>query len=139
MNISPRFIVEDDDPGLLGRFTVWTEKVVDNAKKEYFRTQKYRNHESPIEQNREAELSYEDPMPSGKDEFDIEEEKLSAAFSKLNMLRQKMLTLIFVEGLTAQETADRLGCSIEYVYLQKHRTLKALRDQLMEEGGRYGK
>jgi RNA polymerase sigma factor (sigma-70 family) len=88
-----------------------------------------------VEEPLDEALRYEDPLPISKSEFEFEEDKLSKAFSDLNILRRELLTLIFVEGLTAQETADRLGLTVEYVYLQKHRALKALRDQLMDEGG----
>jgi DNA-directed RNA polymerase specialized sigma24 family protein len=35
--------------------------------------------------------------------------------------------------------AERLNCSVDYVYLQKHRALKKLRDLLMDGGGHDGK
>jgi len=138
MNIPPRFTIEDDDPALLGRFTVWMEWVVSHAAVDYIRRQGHRNREEPYEQARPDDLSYEDPLPAGKDEFDFAEDKLSDAFSRLTLLRRRILTLIFVEELPAREVADRLGCSVDYVYKQKHRALKALRDQLIEGGDNFG-
>ena len=139
MNITPRFTIEDDDLDLLRQFTAYIREVVKYAKLEYSRNMKYRQYESPLEQAPEGALIYDDPLPAGKDEFGFTEEKLSQAFSGLKSLRRQILILTFVEGLSAQETADELGCSVDYVYLQKHRTLKELRDQLMEEGDRRGK
>jgi len=138
MIIPPRFIIEDDDIDLLRRFTAYMEWVVTHAGIDYYRRQAFRERESPLEQYPQDTLSYEDPPPRGKDAFDFAEDKLSEAFIKLNLLRRRILTLIFVDGLSAQETADKLGCSADYVYLQKHRALKALRDQLMDGGDKRG-
>jgi len=138
MNIPPRFTIEDDDLKLLGRFTVWMEWVVIHAAADYERRQGYRRREESLEQASTDDLSYEDPLPSSNTDFDFAEDKLSKAFSRLNLLRRRILTLTFVEGLSAQETADRLGCSVDYIYLHKHRALKALRDYLMEGGGKDG-
>lgn len=135
MKLSPRFTIVDDDHDLLNQFTAYMREIVGYARLEYLRTIKYRLVEEPLERVPMETLRYEDPLPISKDEFDFAEDKLSEAFSGLNGLRRKLLTLIFVEGLTAQETADRLGLTVGYVYLQKHRALKALRDQLMDEGG----
>lgn len=138
MKIPPRFVIEDDDIGLLRRFTAFIDRVTVYARYEYARKLNYRNMESPMENLPSDKLSYEDPLPVSKDDFNFEEGKLSTAFTELNLLRRRILTLIFVEGLSAQETADKLGCSVDYVYLQKHRTLKKLRDQLMEGGDKHG-
>ena len=138
MDIPSRFTVKDDDPDLLWRFTAYIREVVKYARLEFLRKLEYQKREAPLEQSDTDMLSYESPLPADKDDFDFAEDKLSQAFSKLNLMRRRMLTLIFVEGLSAQETADRLGCSVDYVYLQKHRALKALRDQLMDRGGKHG-
>ena len=116
MNITPRFVIEDDDLDLLWQFTAWIKDVAGYARLEYLRKLKYRKLERPLEDIPQEMLSYEDPMPAGKEDFDFAEEKLSRAFTGLNLLRRRILTLTFVEGLTAQETADKLGCSVEYVY-----------------------
>ena len=139
MNISPQFVIEDDDLDLLWRFTSYMELLVSHAKIDYLRRHKYMQKEVPMEQPDIDDVAgYEDPLPVSRGEFDFNEERLDSSFSKLNLLRRQILTLIFVEGLSAQQTADKLNCSVDYVYLQKHRALKALRDQLMEGGGKYG-
>lgn len=139
MNIQPRFTIEDDDFDLLWRFTAYIKQTVYYARQEYLRKLDYQMQESPFDQIPEKLTSYDEPLPTNKDEFDLEEDKLSLVFSKLNLLRRRILTLMFVDGLSPQETADKLHCSVDYVYLQKHRALKALRDQLMEGGGEIGK
>jgi len=138
MVIQPRFIIEDDDLDLLRRFTAYMEWVVTHAGIDYYRRQAFRERESSLEQYPQDTLSYEDPLPQSKGEFEFAEDKLSKAFVNLNLLRRRILTLIFVQGLSAQDTADKLGCSVDYVYLQKHRALKALRDQLMDGGDKRG-
>ena len=139
MNITPRFAIEDDDLDLLWRFTAYMELLVSHARIDYLRRQGYRHREIPMTQLAvDKSAGYEDPLPSSPDGFEFDEERLANAFSNLNSLRRQLLVLLFVEGLSAQEAADKLGCSVDYVYLQKHRTLKALRDQLMEEGGFHG-
>ena len=99
----------------------------------------YRARESPMEQLPPEMLKYEDPPIVPENDFAFDMKNLSQAFSKLTLMRRRILTLIFVEELSAPEVADKLGCSVDYVYLQKHRTLKKLRNQLMEEDGDYGK
>lgn len=139
MKIPLRFIIEDDDPDLLRKFSAYIEMVIIHAGFDYVRRQGIRKHECSPEDPTTDTRSYEDPLPSTRGEFEFEEDKLSEAFLKLNLLRRRILTLIYVEGLSALETAARLGCSIDYVYLQKHRALKALRDYLMNGGDKHGK
>jgi RNA polymerase sigma factor (sigma-70 family) len=139
LNILPQFIIEDDDTDLLYRFTAYIRQVVIYARLEYLRKLDYRKHERPLEEFPSWTFIHEDSPITSKNDFTFEEEKLSQAFSELNLLRQRILTLIYVKGLSAKETADKLGCSVDYVYLQKHRALKNLRDQLIGEGGGHGK
>lgn len=134
MNIHPKFHIIDDDPELLWKFTAYMEQVVKHARIDYLRRQKHQNHETALDPSYEELLYYEDQIPSSKHEFDFLEDKLATAFSCLNLLRQQILTLIFVEGFSAMEAAEKLGCTVNYVYLQKHRALKSLRDQLMDGG-----
>lgn len=134
----PRFVIEDDDPGLLRQFSGFMEAVVTHARIDYCRRQQYRNYESALDNAPPGLLIYEDPFPKSTDDFTFEDDKITEALSKVNLIRKRILALTFIEGLSAQETADILGCSVDYVYLQKHRTLKALRDQIMDGGGKHG-
>jgi len=138
MYIPPRFIIEDDDTDLLRRFTAYIKGTIRYSKLEYYRKFETSTKESPLDDFPPELLSYEDTLMSDPDELSFEDAQVSAAFSNLNTIRQQILTLVFVEGLSALETAERLGCSVDYVYLHKHRALKKLRDQLMEGGDGHG-
>ena len=135
---TPQFTFEDDDPALLGRFTAWMVDVVGHARIDFLRRQDRWKNETAIDMVSQSAGAYMDPLPSHtpKDEFDFVEDKLSVAFSRLTLMRRRVLTLIFVERLSAQEVAGRLNCSVKFVYNQKHEALKRLRDQLMEGRGR---
>lgn len=141
MNIVPRFIIEDDDHSLLGRYTAWMVDVVDHARIDCMRRQEHWKNETAMDSIPEYEDSHEYQMPLlfSKDEFDFAEGRLSAAFSRLTLMRRKILTLLFVEGVSAQDVAERLNCSVKFVYNQKHEALKKLRKQLMEGDGYRGK
>ena len=141
MNIPSPFTIYDDDLELVRRFTAFMELVVIHARVDFLRKQDRNKHEVPLDELLlEEELYYDNTFQRNGNEFDFEEEKLEKAFERLPLLRKNLLTLIFVEGLSVQEVADRLNCPVEYVYQKKHRTLNALRDQLMdEEGGKCGK
>jgi RNA polymerase sigma factor (sigma-70 family) len=138
LNITPRFAIEDDDLGLLARFTAFVRSVAGYARLEYLRKLEYRKHEAPLDGVPADTLAYEDMPPTAKGDFDFAEEEHSRAFADLSPLRREILKLIFAEGLTAQEAADKLGCSVDNVYLHKHRALKKMRDRLLDGGGSRG-
>ena len=123
---------------LKGRFTVWLEKVVRNAKINYIKKLK-----------REPQLVYLEEIPESvlttqsssyevytKSEFEFEEERLSKAFSKLPLMRKRILTMLFVENISPDEISKRLNCSPQYVYNQRYKALKALKNELDKGGGR---
>jgi RNA polymerase sigma factor (sigma-70 family) len=139
MKSPPRFVIEDDDIDLLRRFTAWIEHVVYYARLEYMRRFDHAANEISLEEAPESAFVYEDPPLITKNQFEFEDASLSRSFSRLSLLRRRILILIFVEGLSAQDTADALGCSVDYVYKQKHMALKKLRDQLMDGGDIRGK
>ena len=117
---------------LKGRFTVWLEKVVRNAKINYIKKLK-----------REPQLVYLEEIPESvlttqsssyevytKSEFEFEEERLSKAFSKLPLMRKRILAMLFVENISPDEISTRLNCSPQYVYNQRYKALKALKNEL---------
>lgn len=123
---------------LKGRFTVWLEKVVRNAKINYIKKLK-----------REPQLVYLEEIPESvlttqgssyeaytKSEFEFEEERLSKAFSKLLLMRKRILTMLFVENISPDEISKRLNCSPQYVYNQRYKALKALKNELDKGGER---
>ena len=121
---------------LKGRFTVWLEKVVRNAKINYIKKLK-----------REPQLVYLEEIPESvlttqsssyevytKSEFEFEEERLAEAFSKLPLMRKRILTMLFVENISPDEISKKLNCSPQYVYNQRYKALKALRNELDKDG-----
>ena len=60
-------------------------------------------------------------------------EELAEAYAKLPETYREVLALLVVYGLSPQEAAVRLGCTVEQVYQRKSRALKRLREMM---GGR---
>jgi len=111
------------------------QAAVNSGRVDYLRKQKHWQNEISVDEIPiTGDSVYEDPLPVPEHEFDFEEHRLASSFEKLSLLRKRILILTFIEELTSQEVADRLSLSVDYVYLQKHRALKKLRDQLMDEG-----
>jgi len=48
--------------------------------------------------------------------------------NNLPLLRRQVLKMAFIEKLTAQEIAARLGCAVSYVYKQKCLALQKLKE-----------
>ena len=135
----PRFVIEYDDIDLLRRFTAYMELIVTHAGIDYVRRQAFRKLEITLGLTVTNDNVDFDEIPINNHEFDFEEKRLADAFFQLSHLRKRIITLLYVEGLSPQETAERLNCSVDYVYKQKHRALKKLRDQLMNGGEKCGK
>jgi len=127
--------MRDDD--LRNMFTAYMQKVVANAKFDYIRrkaTQSKRGVEPDLPEWQEH--SYEQNFRlAPQNEFDFEEQRLADSFALLPLMRRQILTLLFVQGLTAMEVAEELGCSLDYVYTSKRRALQKLREQM--EGGAF--
>ena len=127
------------DDGLIARFTAYMAQTVTTAKIDYIRRQRHRKWETPVDK---LPLKDEPPSPTTErwqsgisdNEFSFAEERISNALSSLPALRRRILELAFIERLPAQEIADALGCSVKFVYDQKHAALKKLRDILMRGG-----
>ena len=116
--------------------------VVNSGRVDYLRRQKHWDNEISVDEIPvTGDGVYEDPLPRSApaNEFDFEERRLADVFTKQKLLRRRILTSSFIEGLTAREVADRLKQPVEFVYSQKHEALKKIRDQLMEGGAHDGK
>ena len=72
-------------------------------------------------------------IPSQKMTFDFEEERLAKAFYELPLMKRKILEMLFVEEIKPEEIAKKLNCSSQYVYNQKFRAIKTLREQLCKD------
>lgn len=124
---------------LRARFTKWLETVIRRAQIDYLR--KYgRDYEIiSIEEISEDAfaVSAEDNrwmIPHDKSAFDFEEERLAKAFYELPLMRQRILTMLFVEEKKPEEIANILHCSIQHVYNQRSLALKKLRILLGKDG-----
>lgn len=127
-----------DEPDILrARFTVWIEKLIKNAKTDYLRQNNKEMEFVSIDELFDDEQligTHDVIVAEDKDAFAFEEERLAEAFYKLPLMKRKILELLFVEGVKPEEIAFRLNCSPQYVYNQRYRALKYLREQL-EKGG----
>jgi len=130
------FDAADDE--LIARFTAFTVRTVTSAKIDYIRRQRHWKWEVSVEEI--SDMSDDAPTVQrwqngvSNNEFFFAEERISNALSALPILRRRILELSFIEGLSAQEVADELSCSVNYVYKLKHETLKRLRDALLKGG-----
>lgn len=125
---------------LRARFTGWMETTVYRAKLNYIRKMGRKIETVSIEEVAESDLMSVNPEQdwcrqlSPKDAFDFEEEKLARAFAELPLMRQRILTMLFVEEKKPDEIAARLNCSVQHVYNQRSLALKKLRSMLAEGG-----
>jgi RNA polymerase sigma factor (sigma-70 family) len=113
------------------QYTVYITAVTDYARKEYMRSLRHATDEVDFDGVPEDKLAAPE-IHIPQEEFDFEEERLSRAINELPLLRRRVLAMTFIEQLTAPEIAERLGCSVNYVYKQKHLALQKLKLLLTE-------
>lgn len=125
---------------LRARFTGWLETMVYRARLNYIHKLSRQIETISIEEVAESSLlsssSEQDWCRelSSSDAFDFEEEKLARAFAELPLMRQRILTMLFVEEKKPEEIAAKLNCSIQHVYNQRSLALKKLRSMLAKGG-----
>ena len=125
---------------LRARFTRWLETTVYRARIDYIRKNAQKLKTVSIEEIPEESLMADDgeddwiDAVSGKNAFEFEEEKLAKTFAKLPLMRQRILTMLFVEEKKPEEIASELHCSVQHVYNQRSLALKRLRGSLGEGG-----
>lgn len=128
-----------DEPDILrARFTKWLEKLIKNAKIDYLRQFKNVPETISIDDLFEGEQLIGDndvTISDSKTAFDFEEERLARAFYELPLMKRRILEMLFVEEIKPEEIAERLNCSAQYVYNQRLRAIKKLREQLSKGGG----
>lgn len=121
---------------LRGRFTRFMEVLVGNARKNYLKKLSRQPVTIPLEDIPEEQYARETELPAERnDAFSFEEERLAKAFRQLPLMRQRILTMLFVEELTPAEIAKQMNCSVQHVYNQRSLALKRLRQLLREEVG----
>ena len=127
---------QDLDGQLRARFTIWLEQLMYHARVNYLKKY-YSSPESVgLSQVPEEQLAEEDDYDMDditEDGFVFEEERLAQAYSRLPLMRKRILTLLFVEQLEPAEIAAQLHCSVQNVYNQKYRAIKVLKEWLSEE------
>lgn len=127
---------QDLDGYLKARFTLWLEQLMYRTRINFL--QKYYSAPESIglAQIPEELLAKEDEYELStetEDGFIFEEERLAEAYSRLPLMKKRILSMSFVDQLSPAEIAERLHCSVRTVYNQKHRAIKALRDWLSED------
>ena len=129
--------VSGESDVLRARFTVWIEKLIKNARIDFLR--QYSKEPETIS----IDDLYADEQLIGdmdviiyeqNNAFDFEEESLARAFYKLPLMRRKILEMLFVESMKPNEIARRMNCSPQYVYNQRLKAIKKLREELSKGG-----
>lgn len=122
---------DTDRDELRARFTVYISQVIIHAKLDYIRKVKQRAQEIYLEDLEiEPYVDFEEQYVkaySNTQSFEFEEEKLANAFLSLPLMRQRVLEMLFIEELSAIEIAQKMNCSVKYVYDQKYLALQKLR------------
>lgn len=126
------------EPDILrARFTAWLEKLIKNTRIDYLRQFKNIPETISIDDLFEDEQLIGDndvTISDSKTAFDFEEERLARAFYELPLMKRRILEMLFVEEFKPEEIAKRLNCSAQYVYNQRLRAIKKLREQLSKGG-----
>lgn len=119
---------------LRARFTVYISRVIIHTKLDYIRKVKQRAQEIYLEDLKvEPSVDFEEQYERtycNTQSFEFEEEKLANTFSSLPLMRQRVLEMLFIEELSAIEIAQKMNCSVKYVYDQKYLALQKLRKSL---------
>ena len=114
---------------LRGRFTRFMEVTVRNARIDYLRKLSRQVPTVPLDDVPEEQLGVSDSVLRNVG-FEFDDERLYRAFSELNSVRQRILTLLFVHEMKPLEIAWLLDCPVEYVYKQRSLAIKRLRRML---------
>lgn len=132
--------VSSESDVLRARFTVWIEKLIKNARIDFLRQYNKDFKTVSIDELYDDEQLIGDADIIIRDQnstFDFEEERLAKAFYQLPLMKRKILEMLFVENIKPDEIAKRLNCSPQYVYNQRLRAIKKLREELAKGGDIY--
>lgn len=112
------------DPAL--SFRPWLTAII-----KFRRTDFLRRHYS---RRGDRQVSLEDPgflrIHVTGDEVAGEWKDVEGALGRLSRRQRKVLEMVKIQGLTAQETADRTGMSVSAVKVSVHRSMKKLKAML---------
>lgn len=118
------------------RFTAWLRTLVKRARIDYLRTNSHRRIEIPLsELMNNRNMSYEMKMIPikqnlEKGEYEFEREAISRAFTFLTITQRKVLLLMYIEGMSQKEIAEKLGVSVQRVSKVKQEALFELKELL---------
>lgn len=129
--------VSGESDVLRARFTVWIEKLIKNARIDFLRQYNQEPETVSIDDLYADEQLIGDTdviIYEQNNAFDFEEESLARAFYKLPLMRRKILEMLFVESMKPNEIARRMNCSPQYVYNQRLKAIKKLREELSKGG-----
>ena len=113
---------------LLNRFTAYMKVIVRHAKVDYMRKLNWKRYEIATEAEVIAELSQSAFPIIKSDDFAFENQALETAFEKLSELRKQILKMVFIDDMKPSEIADALGCPVDFVYREKTRGIKKLKE-----------
>ena len=126
---------ERDD--LRAKFTGWLDVLAYRVRRNYLRDCSRYLPSVSLDEIAEERFAVQDvhrtDRPGRSDSFDFEEEQLAAAFANLPVMKNRILTMLFVLEMEPEEIARELGCTVQNVYNQRSLALKRLRKAL--EGG----
>lgn len=125
--------MKEDGCDLFYRFTAWMKLVVKRAKIDYIRRNKHRQSECSIEDDTiKNTLHYEHDYGTTPtvNSFDFDNDLLRKAFAKLSPQRRRVLIMLFIKKMSAEEITDELNCDVRNVINLRYYALRDLRSML---------
>lgn len=125
------------DGELFARFTAFIVRVAISAKIDYIRRQRHWQWETLVDKLPERLDGCSTPehwLITSTGGFHFAEDRISEALSVLSAKQQRILELLYIDELSAQEVAMILKCSVSHVYNQTFAAMKRLRANLAEGG-----
>lgn len=125
---------------LRARFTAWMNILLYRARLKFIRKEKRRIPTISLDELEEEGVIVADSdvfrnqFKREEKFFDFEEERLAKAFAELPIKRQRILEMLFIEEKKPHQIAKELNCSEAYIYNEKHRALKKLREVIKKDG-----
>ena len=110
--------MENENDELRYRFTAWLTTLVRRAKINYLEKEKKHKNNVPLDSVAEIKLP-ENPKhieTEKAEKIEFSDERIEKSFSTLSSTRQKILTMVYLKGMTSEEIAKELGCSIQNVF-----------------------
>lgn len=129
-----REIITNDE--LRVRFTAWLTVVVKRTKINYMKRAFRIRNEISLDSIKESELRDDreiDIADISSVTLEFSDNRIARAFATLSKTRQRILTMLFVQGMNAEEIAMQLNCSVQNVYNQRSHALKQLKGLLNDK------